>query len=246
LRHVHTGRSPEVGNRRHRLWNDLHGDQTPGHQGRKQAVSAKAEKELICVPIVHTAADMGGLARSARRLAVSKLGRQTWRQSVDVIGQMWAHIRRTVEGWEIPWEKVRLYQDGLPLCGREKEIARDLAKAGSPNHQLLVSLMSKGATLMGTESGELIVEEYRLAQEILAAKDPEDADRIEAQHKARSRSLIVCRDHFIAGRINESLRAGEIGLLFLGLLHSIEPHLAKDIRVTYPIYKPRHPRRGTK
>ena len=213
---------------------------------REAAVSARAEKELICVPIVHTAADMGGLARSVRRLAVRKLGRQAWERSVDVIGQMWADIRRTVEGWEMPWERVRLYQDGLPLCGREKEIARDLAKAGSPNHQLLLSLMSKGATLMGTESGDLIVEEYRLAREILSAKDPEEAARIEAQHKARRRSLIVRRDRFIAGRINESLRAGEIGLLFLGLLHSIEPGLAKDIRVTYPIYKPRHSRRGAR
>lgn len=214
----------------------------PAARIKEAAVSAKAEKELICVPIVHTAADMGGLARSVRRLAVRKLGRQAWKRSVDVIGQMWADIRRTVEGWEMPWEKVRLYQDGLPLCGREEEIAGELAKAGSPNHQLLLLLMSKGATLMGTESGDLIVEEYRLAQEILSAKDPEEAARIEAQHRARRRSLIVRRDRFIAGRINESLRAGEIGLLFLGLLHSIEPHLAKDIRVTYPIYKPRHPR----
>lgn len=207
---------------------------------------AKADRTLIYVPIVHTPADMGGLAESVRRLRVRKLGRQVWSRSVDVIEQLWADIRTRVEGWALPWEHVRLYQDGLPVCGREDEIVRDLAKAGSPNHQLLLSLMSKDATLMGTESGELIVEEYRLAREILAAKDPEEAARIEAQHKARRRSLIVRRDRFIARRINESLRAGEIGLLFLGLLHSIEPHLAKDIRVTYPIYKPRHPRRGTR
>ena len=199
---------------------------------------------MICIPIVHTAADMGGLARSARRLAVRKLGRQAWERNVDVIDQMWADIRRTVEAWEMPWEKVRLYQDSLPLCGREEEIARDLAKAGSPNHQLLLSLTSKGAMLMGTESGELIFEEYRLAQEILAAKDPEEAARIEAQHGSRRRSLLVRRDRFIARRINETLRAGEIGLLFLGLLHSIEPGLAKGIRVTYPIYKPHHSRRA--
>ena len=199
---------------------------------------------MICIPIVHTAADMGGLARSARRLAVRKLGRQAWERNVDVIDQMWADIRRTVEAWEMPWEKVRLYQDSLPLCGREEEIARDLAKAGSPNHQLLLSLMSKGAMLMGTESGELIFEEYRLTQEILAAKDPEEAARIEAQHSSRRRSLLVRRDRFIARRINETLRAGEIGLLFLGLLHSIEPGLAKGIRVTYPIYKPHHSRRA--
>lgn len=211
---------------------------TPLPAGREVAVSAGAGRTLIYIPIVHTPADMGGLARSVRRLGVRKLGHRTWSRSVDVIGRMWADIRRTVRGWELPWEKVRLYQDGLPLCGREEEIVRDLVKAGSPNHQLLLSLMDKGATLMGTESPELLVEEYRLVQKILAAKDPAEAARIEARHEAQSRSLIVRRDRFIARRIGGSLRAGETGILFLGVLHSIESRLEKDIRLTYPIYRP--------
>ena len=243
MQHVHTGRPPDLGNERHRPGNNLYGNADPDCQGGP--ANAKAEKKLICIPIVHTAADMGGLARSVRRLAVRKLGRSAWKRSADLIDRMWADIRTTVEGWEMPWEKVRLYQDGLPVCGREEEIARDLATAGSLNHQLLVSLISRGARLMGTESGELIVEEYRLAQQILAANEPDEAARIEARHEARSHSLILRRDRFIAERINESLRAGEVGLLFLGLLHSIEPHLAKDIRVTYPIYRRRHVCRGT-
>lgn len=206
----------------------------------KAAVSVKAARNLVYVPIVHTAADMGALAPAVGRLAVSKVGRQARSRSVELITQMWAEIRTTVEGWALPWEKLRLYQDSLPLCGREEAIVRDLASAGSPNHQLVLSLMDKGATLMGTESPELLVEEYRVAQKILSARDPEQAARIEAQHQGQSRSLIVRRDRFIAKRISESLRAGETGLLFLGLLHSIEPRLDKDIRVTYPLYRPRH------
>jgi hypothetical protein len=157
---------------------------------------------------------------------------------VDLIGQMWEEISRTVEAWDLPWEKVRLYQDGLPRCGREAEIVTELAGAESPNHQLLLSLMKKGATLMGTESPDLLLEEYRLVREILAAKDLEEAARIEARHDARSRSLLAKRDHYIARRINETLRAGETGLLFLGMLHSLDSRLAKDIRVTYPIRRP--------
>ena len=200
---------------------------------------------LIHIPIIHTQADMGALARSVRRVTVQKLGRQAWKGHVEAIGQMWEEIRRTVEGWELPWENVRLYQDGLPRCGREAEIVADLASAGSPNHQLLLSLMKKGATLMGTESPDLLLEEYRLVQEVLAAKDPEEAARIEARHGARSRSLLARRDAYIARRVNESLRPGETGLLFLGMLHSLDSRLAKDIRVTYPIRRPPHPRRRT-
>ena len=206
----------------------------------------KTEKALIYIPIIHTETDMGAMAGSVRRVTVQKLGRQAWKRNVDVIRRMWEEIRQTVEGWDLPWESVRLYQDGLPQCGREEEIVTELAGAGSPNHQLLLSLMKKGATLMGTESPDLLMEEYRLVQQILAAKDPQEAARIEARHKARSRSLLAKRDQYIAGRINESLRAGETGLLFLGMLHSVEPRLAKDIRVTYPIHRPLHSRRRTR
>ena len=200
---------------------------------------------LIHIPIIHTQADMGALARSVRRVTVQKLGRQAWKGHVEAIWQMWEEIRRTVEGWELPWENVRLYQDGLPRCGREAEIVTELAGTGSPNHQLLLSLMKRGATLMGTESPELLLEEYRLVQQVLAAKDPEEAARVEARHGARSRSLLARRDEYIARRINGSLRPGETGLLFLGMLHSLDSRLAKDIRVTYPVRRPPHPRSRT-
>lgn len=198
---------------------------------------------VIYLPIIHSQADMGGMARSVRRLSVKKLGPEAWKRNVDVIGQIWRDLRTTVEAWELPWEKVRLYQDGLPQCGREMEIVTTLARAGSPNHQLLLSLMSRGATLMGTESPELLVEEYRLAREGLAAEDSDAATAGRTQREARSRALLARRDRYIAKRINDSLCPGDIGLVFLGMLHSLEPYLAGDIRVTYPIRRPAHPRR---
>ena len=111
-----------------------------------------ATRALTYVPIIHTEVEMGTLARSMRRLTTQKFNREAWKRNEDVITRMWEEIRRTVEEWELPWGHVRLYQDGLPRCGREAEIVADLAGAGSPNHQLLLSLMKKGATLMGTES----------------------------------------------------------------------------------------------
>ncbi|MBI4247202.1 MAG: hypothetical protein HY614_08445, partial [Candidatus Rokubacteria bacterium] len=89
-------------------------------------------------------------------MTVQKLGRRAWKRNVDVIGQMWAEICRTVEGWELSWDNVRLYQDGLPRCGREAEIVTELASAGSPYLLLLLSLMKRGASLMGTESPVLL------------------------------------------------------------------------------------------
>ncbi len=181
---------------------------------------------------------MGALASAVQRVAVQRLGRRGWKRNVDVIAEMWTGIRRTVEGWKLPWHKVRLYQDGLPCCDREVEIVEELAGAASPNHQLLSVLMRKGATLMGTESPALLLEEYRLIKRVLAAKDRDEAAQIETQHGAASRSVLARRDRYIAERINDSLQAGETGILFLGMLHQIEPLLAKDIRVFYPIHQP--------
>ena len=221
-----------------------HSRRSPAETAPRAATGASDSRTLLYIPIVHTQADMGALAHSVQRMTVRTLGRQAWSRNVDVVDQLWDDIRATVQGWKLSWTRVRLYQDGLPVCGRESDIVRDLAKAGSPNHQLLLWLTSKGATLMGTESPELVVEEYRLAQLILEAKDPEKATKLAAQHEAQSCSLLVRRDQYIAKRINESLRAGETGLLFLGMLHSVEHRLAEDILVTYPMHRPAHRQAG--
>lgn len=181
---------------------------------------------------------MGALAGAIRRLTVEKLGHQEWERNVRAIGELWVAIRQALEGCDLPYERVRLYQDGLPACGREVEIVRDLAEAGSPNHQLLLDLMEKGATLMGTESPDLLLEEYQLIQQILDARDLGEAEQVEIRQEALSGALLARRDQYIAQRINATLCEGETGVLFLGMLHSLEEQLAGDIRISYPILRP--------
>ena len=98
--------------------------------------------------------------------------------------------------------------------------------------------MEKGATLMGTESAPLLVQEYKLVKEIVAAGDSPKALRLEARYKTLSHALLKQRDQAIAERINTTLRLGETGLLFLGMLHAAGDWLAKDIRVTQPVFSP--------
>ena len=49
--------------------------------------------------------------------------------------------------------------------------------------------------------------------------------------------LMAERDAFLGRRINESLRPGRTGILFLGLLHNVESYLAEDIVVTRLVEK---------
>ncbi len=95
---------------------------------------------------------MGSLSPTIQAITVQKLGTKGWERNLSLIDGIWTQIEEAIGHWSLPYDKVRLYQDGLPVCGRELEIVSDLAKAGSRNHQLLLRLQKHGATLMGTES----------------------------------------------------------------------------------------------
>jgi hypothetical protein len=194
------------------------------------------ERKLVYIPIIHTLADMGTLGASVQSVKLARLGRQGLAHSAAVVEKIWEEIERVAGNLPVSPGRVRVYQDGLLVCGREKEIVSELAAAGSRNHRLLLSLQARGAVLMGTESPELLVEEYRLAGAALAAGRASHA-RIRPD-RVRD-ALLEKRDRYIADRINGTLGAGESGILFLGMLHDAARYLAPDIEVVYPLGPPR-------
>lgn len=180
---------------------------------------------LIVVPIIHTQHDMGSLLELTKQAYVTRYGQEKWSEHIKSIDQVWSGIRQMIEALELPFASVRIYQDGLPLCGNEVNIVREVASRGSQNHQILVELMAKGAQLMGTEDPNLLLQEYRLHQDALA-----DGER---KHELQGETLLSARDQFIAKQINSTLMTGEVGLLFLGMAHAIEPLLDTDILVRH-------------
>ena len=188
-------------------------------------------RRLIWIPIVHTEADLGNMAESVRNLYVRKMGRAKWAKHVADIDRLWRQIRARIEKMHLDYAKVRLYQDGLPNCGHEEQIVRDLARAGSQNHQLLANLMEKGATIMGTESPELLLEEYNLAREALVASGPGGHREASPRQSQISKAVLERRDRHIAERVAQTLQAGETGLAFLGMLHSLAGRLPPDIEI---------------
>lgn len=195
-------------------------------------------RTLIYLPIVHTQADMGALKESVARTTLEKTGRVGLARKTATIDRIWTEIEAAIDALALSFDRVRLYQDGLPVCGRETEIVTELARAGSRNHQLLLRLMARGAVLMGTEAGDLLVQEYRLAKQSLTTRLPRAA-AVAAQRRAVSEALLQRRDQFMAQRINDTLKNGETGILFLGMLHSLERYLQPDVEVIYPLQRPR-------
>ena len=197
-----------------------------------------AARTLLYFPIVHSQSDMGALSESIRKVTLQKLGERVWRQKVNLVKRFWSDVEKILNQLTLSYAQTRVYQDGLPVCGKELDIVTELAKKGSPNHQILVHLMEKGATVMGTESAELLIEEYHLIKKILETEDVKDAIAIEARQKAASDRLLKKRDEFIAARIDQTLQSGETGILFLGMLHNMADLLPGDIRVDYPLNRP--------
>jgi hypothetical protein len=179
---------------------------------------------------------MGSLGASIRGKKLSLLGRQGLTHNAAVVDKMWEQIERLIASLPPPQATLRVYQDGLPVCGHEPQIVTDLVATGSRNHRLLLDLEARGAKLMGTESPQLLVEEYQLATAALASGGSHKT--CASQQQLRD-LLLEKRDRFIARRINITLGAGERAILFLGMLHEAARYLDPDIKVIYPLGLPK-------
>ncbi len=180
-----------------------------------------------------------------RPFSVGRLGVNGWQRKVNRVEALWTRIEHVLESLALPYRQVRIYQERLPHGGHELAIVTAMAKAGSRNHRLLLQMQEKGATIMGTESPELLRQEYELMKEILSsARSPEELGEPQRGdlQKDVTKSLLQQRDAYIATRINSTLCPQETGLLFLGCSHAVAGLLDTDIRVAYPL-APIHPRR---
>lgn len=193
---------------------------------------------LVYVPIIHSEADLGALgkvvAERAQDLHPEPAALARRRLSIDA---MWQLLRTRILGMPLPWASTRVYQDGLPICGRELDIVRDLAQEGSHNFSLLRELAERGATVMGTEEPTLLVREYRRIQrlvELTSAPKP-DHEAILALRREGD-DLLALRDIYIARRISDTLAADEHGLIFIGLQHRVDDLLAGSYLIHHVIH----------
>lgn len=209
-------------------------------QSRESGSHALTEpRTLIYCPVIHSVVDLGALGKPVQSATHTALGAEAWRRRVHTVDQMWTEIERLIEAMHLDPARTRVYQDGLPICEHELDIVKEMTYKGSRNHRILLRLHTKGATLMGTESAPLLLQEYNMAKRILAPDhlgglDGDGRDALQMH----ARMLLKARDRFIAERINATLAAGEVGILFLGMLHDVTPWLDPDIQLAFPLGTP--------
>ena len=188
-------------------------------------------REIIYIPIVHSEVDMGSVSEELKREYIKRYGEERWLEHTRTIEGLWDRIRKEILSLPLDYNRVKLYQDGLPnYRGMELEIVKKLASEGSKNHKLLQDLVERGSKLIGTEDPQLLLEEYKRMKGGLRdlasskASDPKLPTYDE---------ITLRRDRYIARRIDETLEEGETGLLFMGAIHRTPEMLPPDIKIRY-------------
>lgn len=186
--------------------------------------ASSADRVLVYIPVIHSAADLGSLAQGARERLAQVIGRAAADQRIAAIQGWWRELGRRLDSLPVDWNRTRLYQDGLPVCEHEMAIVTELAHKGNPNHAILLALVSRGATLMGTEDAALVVQEYRRFQKLVQAEKAGVSDA--AALRAEGERLLRARDEYIAARVDATLLPEESGVLFIGAAHRVAELLA--------------------
>jgi len=187
-------------------------------------------RTLIYVPIIHTSADLGSIAKDVTKRGIANLGEEIWTKHRKTVEGFWDAISRYFDSLDV--KEMKLYQDGM-IAEAEigKKIVEDTAKAGSKNYQLLLRLLDKGAVLVKTEDFKLVKQEYDRLLAITQAKATIHKITAFLRYKLLKDILLSKRDGFIARRIDQTLKVNEKAILFIGALHKIKKKLPKDIRV---------------
>ena len=191
-------------------------------------------RRLRYIPVIHTGVEMGSLYGTLKDEYIRRFGTQKWEEHNRIIEDFWQGIRNKVFDLDLNYQNTRLYQDGLPVCGKEMDLVQELVKMGSRNHQILMELIQLGAKLEGTEDPKLLLEEYDYLKKASADLDKHQAKK---RYQRLAKSILLKRDLYIGQRIDKTLQEGETGLLFIGITHKVNEKLPKGIEIDYLIYR---------
>ena len=188
-------------------------------------------KTLIYVPIIHTSADLGSLAKEVTKRGIADLGEDFWEKHRKTVEVFWNTISNYFDSM-MDVTGMKIYQDGMVAeAGMGQEIVTEIAKLGSKNYEIISKLLKKGATLVKTEDFNLVKEERDKLLKITQAKGIVNKIIGFAKYKLTKNRLLNKRDKFIAKKIDETLARGDRGVLFIGASHNIKKRLPKNILI---------------
>ncbi|MDP2922304.1 MAG: hypothetical protein Q8O30_01090 [Candidatus Omnitrophota bacterium] len=187
-------------------------------------------RKLIYVPVIHTSADLGSLAKDVTKRGIADLGEDVWGKHKAAVEKFWDVISDYFDSIDVTG--VKIYQDGMVADGEVgQRIVEESAKAGSRNYELVARLLKRGAILVKTEDFKLVKEERDRLVALTQAKSITRKLIIFIKYKLAKDRLLNKRDRFIAKNIDETLHHSEKGILFIGAYHNIKNRLPRSIQI---------------
>jgi hypothetical protein len=187
-------------------------------------------RTLIYVPVIHTSADLGSIAKDVTKRGITSLGEEIWTKHRKTVDGFWNVISDYFDSLDV--KGMKIYQDGMVGEGEMgQKIVEDAAKAGSKNYQLVLRLLEKGAVLVKTEDFKLVKKEYDRLCAIIQAKSITRKIIAFIKYKLVKTILLNKRDAFIAERIDQTLKPDEQAILFIGASHNVKKRLPGSVQI---------------
>ena len=189
-------------------------------------------RKLFYIPIVHNQADLGSSVSQLSSEGEEKYGKDAWQNHIKSVDISWNNLEfeiyKQIGG--IPFDKIKIYQDGLPIIGEIGiKIIKDASDKGSINYKIIDNLISKGANIELAENKDLLIKEYNLITDIIKSDTIDSKLKAYAMYQAMSEQLLLDRDKYISNQINLTLN--DVGIAFFGAAHFIIDKLDSDIEV---------------
>jgi hypothetical protein len=187
-------------------------------------------RTLIYVPVIHTSADLGSLAKDVTKRGIADLGEDVWKGHLMTVEGFWDVITDYFASLNVTGMKI--YQDGM-VAEEEigEKIVEESLKLGSRNYQLVSNLLKRGAILIKTEDFNLVKEERDRLIKIMQGKTVVEKLLGFIKYKLTKNILLNKRDKYIAQRINETLPEEQTGILFIGAYHNVKKWLPRNIQI---------------
>lgn len=187
-------------------------------------------RKLLYLPMIHTTADLGSVALELDKRGIKLCGEKRWNKHKETIDSFWNVISEYADSLDA--KNLRIYQDGLMADGEMgMKIIEESAKKGSRNYEIVFNLVKRGAKIVKTENISLLKEEFNYILGMTREKSFIKRFISALKYRINKKKLLWERDKFIARTIDETLKDGEIGILFLGAYHNVLDKLPKDILI---------------
>jgi hypothetical protein len=174
--------------------------------------------------------DLGSEAAAIDSKSASLVGEERWAKHKESVARFWESLAEYFA--TVDPSNLKIYQDGLLTDGAlGRKIIEEGAKRGSKNHQILLSLIARGAEIRKTEDPALLKEEYEHIAGVTRPRSAAEKTIAYAKYRLRKNQLTKERDKFVAKTIEKTLKGGETGVLFMGSYHNILRYLPDDIMV---------------